>query len=114
MKSSLIGIEAMISVGDSERYYINTINDVAKNIATWRKKQEFVTTKLMLCVTELSEAMEAYRDDDKLHFNEEIADTFIRLLDICGTLKIDIAQEIVNKMGKNEQRPAKHGRKKGV
>ncbi len=65
---------------------------------------------LMLVVTELSEAMEAYRVEDKENFNEEIADTFIRLFDLCGGLKIDIEKEIRKKMIRNKSRPYKHGK----
>ncbi|MEW6009294.1 MAG: nucleotide pyrophosphohydrolase [Candidatus Omnitrophota bacterium] len=65
---------------------------------------------LMLIVTELAEAMEAYRLSDKENFKEEIADTFIRLFDLCGGLKIDIEKEILKKMKKNKKRPYKHGK----
>ena len=65
---------------------------------------------LMLVVTELAEAMEAYRTQNDENFREEIADTFIRLLDLCGGFKIDIEQEIVKKSLKNKQRPYKHGK----
>ena len=65
---------------------------------------------LMLIVTELAEAMESYRVNDEANFREELADTFIRLFDLCGGLKIDIAQEIAKKAQKNKQRPYKHGK----
>lgn len=104
----------------SGEYYCSGMNELAREIAKWRKRKKFITlwktipAKLMLVVTELAEAMEAYRDDNKPHFAEEIADTFIRLLDICGTLKINISDEIYYKMLYNEERPEKHGHKKGV
>ena len=93
------------------------LNKLSKVIADWRKKKGFKTSwrnmpeKLMLVVTELSEAMEAYRHDDKKNFNEEIADTFIRLFDICGSIGIDIEDEVEKKMEVNKQRPFKHGKK---
>ena len=68
-------------------------------------------TKLMLIVTELGEACEADRLGDKENFNEEIADTFIRLCDLCGYLGIDIEKEIEIKMNKNRARPKLHGKK---
>ena len=40
----------------------------------------------------------------------ELADTFIRLLDLCGGLGIDIEQEIAKKSEKNKSRPYKHGK----
>ena len=64
----------------------------------------------MLIVTELAEAMESYRHQDDDNFREEIADTFIRLLDLCGGLGIDIEEEINKKSQKNKNRPYKHGK----
>jgi len=95
---------------------MNDINELSKEIAKWREKKGFKTNwknmpeKLMLTVTELSEAMEAYRYNDKDNFNEEIADTFIRMLDICGSLGIDIENEIAKKMSANRNRPFLHGK----
>lgn len=93
------------------------LNDYSKQITAWRAEKGFTTSwenmpeKLMLVVTELSEAMEAYRHDDRKNFAEEIADTFIRLLDICGSIGLDIESEIKAKMAINEKRPFKHGKK---
>ena len=64
----------------------------------------------MLIVTELAEAMEAHRHQDHENFREEIADTFIRLFDLCGGMEIDIQQEIEKKSEKNKKRPYKHGK----
>jgi NTP pyrophosphatase (non-canonical NTP hydrolase) len=65
---------------------------------------------LMLIVTELAEAMEGYRHQDHDNFREELADTFIRLFDLCGGLGIDIEAEIAKKAEKNKSRPYKHGK----
>ena len=65
---------------------------------------------LMLIVTELAEAMEAYRTQDHANFKEEIADTFIRLFDLCGGLRINIEKEIEKKSTRNKSRPYKHGK----
>jgi len=93
----------------------------------------------MLIVSELGEALEAHRcgkmcNDDififsigwleegifpeidyenniKGTFEEEIADTFIRLADLCGYLKIDIEKHIKAKLEYNKTRPEKHGKK---
>jgi len=89
---------------------------------------------LMLVVSELGEALEAHRcgrmcgDDIQLFyhafntdnkdyennirgtFEEEIADTFIRLADLCGYLNIDIEKHIKAKMAYNKTRPEKHGK----
>ena len=66
---------------------------------------------LMLVVTELAEAMESYRLHEEENFKEEIADTFIRLFDLCGGLNIDVSAEIEKKAAKNKTRPYKHGKR---
>jgi len=92
------------------------LNQLSKEITAWRKRKGFKTNwsnmpeKLMLVVTELSEAMEAYRYGDKPNFAEEIADSIIRLCDICGSIGIDIESAINDKMEVNKDRPRKHGK----
>lgn len=84
--------------------------------------------QLMLIVTEVSEAMEAYRDahpDSEAgpiaHWYRgaagkpegvpsELADIIIRTLDICGAYGIDIQAAIAEKMIYNRRRPRLHGR----
>jgi NTP pyrophosphatase (non-canonical NTP hydrolase) len=85
---------------------------------------------LMLCVSELSEALEAYRKNNFANLNKynatsnykhafnyikgsfemEIADTFIRLFDLCEYLNIDIEKFIKIKIEYNKTRPYKHGK----
>jgi len=65
---------------------------------------------IALCHSELSEALESFRDNDLEHFKEEIADEFIRLFHLCGDLNINIEEEINKKMEKNKSRPKNHGR----
>lgn len=69
-------------------------------------------TYLMLIVTELSEAMEQWRDDDKGGFKEEVVDSFIRLFHLVGDLglKEEMIKSILDKLRYNETRPYKHGR----
>ena len=43
-------------------------------------------------------------------FEDEIADTFIRLFDLCGALDIDIDRHIELKRRYNSQRQFKHGK----
>jgi len=102
-----------------------SFNDWAEKISHWRQMKGFYTPdnidntsdrdlmlgKLMLVVSELAEAAEAVRKANLANFKEEIADTFIRLLDICGTMKIDIEDEIRKKMAINEGRPYRHNTK---
>jgi len=97
----------------AEKKTMNEWADICHAIAVekgfWDQERN-VGEALMLIVTELAEAMEAYRKQDDENFREELADTFIRLLDFCGGLKIDIEQEIVKKSLKNKNRPYKHGK----
>ncbi len=69
-----------------------------------------IATRLMLIVSELSEALEALRHEDKENFAEELADVAIRLADLCGGLCIDLEAEILKKMRKNKTREYKHGK----
>lgn len=82
---------------------------LAREKGFWDKRRN-MGEMLMLIVTELAEAMESYRNRDDENFKEEIADTFIRLFDLCGGLDIDIEREILKKMQKNKKRPYKHGK----
>lgn len=94
---------------------------------------------LMLVVSELAEALEAdrksrYADVDAFNareeewetdedfqidfqqcikdtFEDEIADTMIRLLDLCGGFDIDIAFHVEQKLRYNSLREHKHGKK---
>ena len=67
---------------------------------------------LMLVVTEVAEAAEGVRknlNDDKLPhrkmFEVELADVFIRIFDIAGAHKLDLAGAIVEKIAYNAVRP---------
>lgn len=82
----------------------------------------------MLCLihSEVSEAMEGYRKnlmDDKLPhrpmFEVELADTLIRIFDLAGAHKLDLAGALLEKMQYNatradhkpENRTMEHGKK---
>ncbi len=84
-------------------------HSIAREKGFWEKERN-IGEALMLVVTELAEAMEAHRKQDDPNFKEELADAFIRLLDLCGGLKIDIEDEIYQKSLKNKNRPYKHGK----
>ena len=117
------------------------LNTLAKNIYEGNKARGFwdeernIGETLMLVVTELSEALEAHRSgklcaysdkvayaesDDAVQafkhhikdsFEDEIADAVIRLLDMCGGLRIDIDFHVTSKLMYNSSRPFKHGKK---
>lgn len=101
----------------------------------WYDKKRELPELLMLIVSELSEALEADRKNKwasvepgfmvsclevfnaidfetfvKDTVEDEIADTFIRLADLCGYYNIDIEAHIAAKMKYNETRPIKHNK----
>ena len=95
--------------GKSLKELCEVCHGVAKSKGFWEKERN-VGEALMLVVTEIAEAMEGYRHEDHDNFREELADTFIRLFDLCGGLGIDIEEEIAKKCEKNLKRPYKHGK----
>lgn len=52
-----------------------------------------------------------FEESIKDTFEDEIADTFIRLFDLCGGLSIDIEKHIEFKLQYNQRRVYKHGKK---
>ena len=103
-------IETQENVKDlTIREWTETCHRIAKEKGFWDEKRN-IGEALMLIVTEIAEAMEAHRKQDDENFREELADTFIRLFDLCGGLKIDIQAEIFKKSEKNKARPYKHGK----
>lgn len=52
----------------------------------------------------------AFFHNIKDSFEDEIADAFIRLFDLCGALDIDIEKHIELKMQYNQTREYKHGK----
>ncbi len=88
-------------------------HSIAKSKGFWdvpAGQKRNIGEALMLVVTELAEGMEAHRKQDEANFREELADTFIRLFDLCGGLGIDVESEIMKKCEKNKLRPYKHGK----
>ncbi len=85
----------------------------------WWDKERPIGEVLMLAVTELSEAMEAYREgnpeSEKINgfskVEEELVDTIIRILDFAGGMGYDIEGALRAKMAYNETRPYRHGGK---
>lgn len=103
-----------------------TIEFWCKLSADIRERKGFVTTrentleKLMLCVSELSEAAECVRNGEwdttigptgkPEGFTVELADLCIRVFDICGSFGIDLEEAIAQKSRYNETRPYRHNK----
>ena len=76
-----------------------------------RLGKALVAEKLCLVHSEISESMEGHRkglQDDKLPHRPmievEMADAVIRILDLCGALKLDLAGAIFEKLEYNRSR----------
>lgn len=95
----------------------------------WHKsyyiKNRDVAGLLMLCVSELGEACEALRSNKRqVHYNsklrdkdwmkdtfeDELADTIIRICDLAEAHDIDLEWQIEQKLKYNKERPEKHGK----
>jgi len=77
---------------------------------TWTRKD--VDTMLLRIHSEISEASEAVRDNDVEGFAEELANAFIRLVNLCEVWDINLEEEVIKKHNKNMERPFLHGRPK--
>lgn len=60
---------------------------------------------------DLAKFKKAFEDNIKDTFEDEIADVFIRLFDLCGGMDIDINRHIKLKMQYNKTREKLHGKK---
>lgn len=121
------------------------LNQLAKEIHEnavahgWWEEERELPEILMLCVSELAEALEEYRDDKPMLYYSgkdaggnraeiiapvepyitkpegvatELADCLIRILDYCGSAGIDIEKVVEIKNRYNATRPYRHGGKK--
>ena len=71
-----------------------------------------IDTILLRIHSEVTEASEAARDNDRDHLGEELADIFIRLANCAEVMGIDLEAETEKKHMINLQRPVLHGRKR--
>ena len=105
-----------------------TISQLQEYIRDWAIRKGWLTEtprnpaeQLMLIVTELAEACEAFRMgnppcerpgmEQYSHAAEELADVVIRCLQMAGEHNIPLAYVVMAKMAFNETRPVKHGKK---
>ncbi len=94
--------------------WIKECHSVSREKGFWDKGRN-VGEMMMLIVSELGEAVEAHRLGNfgvakKDTFEDELADTAIRLFDMCGGLGIDLEKQIKWKTAFNRTRERKHGK----
>ena len=82
----------------------------------WYEERRSIPESLCLMHSEISEALEGYRNDipegEKGWIGEELADVIIRIFDMCQYLGIDVIKEVEKKYKVNTKRPYRHGGKK--
>ncbi len=122
----VMGTAAIIPLSDTERAMTVIVFDrlqryihetaVAKG---WWDKERNDGEMIALCHAELSEALESLRHGDPPSDHipdfsgaeEEFADVFVRMLDMCGGRGLRFALALLDKLDFNAGRPYKHGGK---
>ena len=91
----------------------------------WDKSDRNIPELLALIHSEVSEALEEYREtgleqldkvwytstDKPEGFTVELADVLIRIADLCGEFNLDLEDALKTKMEYNKTRPYRHGNK---
>lgn len=82
----------------------------------WYENERTIPELLCLLHSEVSEALEAYRnwiaEGEHGCLSEELADLVIRIWDMSEYLEIDIAEAVNKKHAVNLKRPYRHGNKR--
>jgi len=78
----------------------------------WWEGLREVPELLCLVHSEVSEALEAYRQGKDAKLWEELADVVIRVFDIAERFNVDITRVVEEKHKTNLLRPHRHGGKK--
>ena len=93
------------------------IHECAVEKGWWKEERNF-GEMIALCHSELSEALEAWRHDERTQYVEdgkpegwatELADCIIRILDMAYSHNVDMGETIRRKVRYNWDRPYRHG-----
>ncbi len=108
-----------INIEKGFRQDIALINALTDNLEVCEYlMNNIIATKLMLIVSEASEALDSLRKvgSNKTilgegNFIEELADIMIRVMDLADIVGLDLGAAVVDKIEINSSRPHKHGKK---
>lgn len=98
------------SKGFYNREYLRVVDPVTGDVEGTPLNPSFPSEKLMLIVTEVAEAQEELRNNDREAEEEEIADILIRTLDYAAWRGFSMDRALWAKVGKNRERPYLHGK----
>lgn len=112
---------------EQETRIVDALNELAKEVHDvamahgWHEEKRPFGEIIALCHSELSEALEAYRNDEPMFWIDnkkpegmatEMCDCVIRIFDYLADEGVDVGRIIMAKIGYNKTRSWRHNGKK--